>query len=238
MTNLITILKKLKKLEPSDSFQVVEFFGTPGSGKTFLANILYNQVNLNSEMEALKYSSDIGKMPTLKRVIVKMVIVFYLLIVSPCTLINIVKFVKVFHHRNNKVLIKLVFNFIYVVGLILFCKKYNKILIMDQGITQAVWSCIFHGDNSSFNTDNASNFLIIIFSKIKITNLLMVNLKVSKENIKSRLHTRKVKGTSILNTEDEKILDKGINTSLEALEFFSNISKNISFFSIHNHNNN
>ena len=166
MNQLLSEIKKWKKLTPSDSLQVVEYFGTPGSGKTFLSNNLYNDLINYKEKNINKASLVIGKMHFSKRVFVKLLLIIYLILLHPKILLNIIILVKEFHSKNDIILVKLTFNFIYVVGLLLYSRKYKKIVIMDQGIFQAVWSCIFHGNNIKYDIKKSSNLLLLIISKI------------------------------------------------------------------------
>ena len=62
MINLLSILKNWEQKKTSDSFQVIEFFGTPGSGKTYVSGLSYEQLSKYGANEVNKLSVDIGKM--------------------------------------------------------------------------------------------------------------------------------------------------------------------------------
>ena len=232
MSNLLSILKNWEQKKSSDSFQVVEFFGTPGSGKTHLSDIAYRKLNKNATDVVSKLSVTIGKISSMKRVIIKIFFVCYLIIINFGIVLNIIKLVREFHSKVDYILIKLLFNFLYVVGIIRFCKNHNQISIMDQGISQSIWSCIFHGNNVNYNCEAASLLLLTILSKIKSTNLLVVHVNVEIDKIEARLKTRKNKGTSLLNFGNDKIIRKGVETTIKSRNFLDHVSSHTPSFSI------
>jgi hypothetical protein len=237
MNDLLSILKNNGKKNSNDLFQFLEFFGTPGSGKTYLSNLLYKQLSKDGVRGVNRLPVDVGNMGAIKRIFIKIVIIFYLLIASPSIALGIVKLVSGFHSKNDRIFLKLAFNLLYVIGAMQFCKKYNQIVIIDQGIFQAVWSCIFHGNKKDFNFDKILSILLMILSKVKITNLIVVRVSATDDNIKIRLKIRKIKGNSLLNTGDKKMIEKGIKTTTKTKEFLDYAAKNTSLFSITDFNN-
>lgn len=232
MSDLLSILKNWEQKKTSDSFQVIEFFGTPGSGKTHLSDIAYRELNKNTINVVSKLSVAIGRMNSIKRVIIKIFFILYLMVINFSVVFSVIKLVREFNSKADRVLIKLVFNFLYVVGVMKYCKNNNQILIMDQGISQSIWSCIFHGNNVDYNCDTVSSLLLIIFSKIKLTNILMVHVHVETNKIETRLKTRKIKGTSLLNSGNNKMIRKGVETTIKARNFLDHVSDHASSFSI------
>ena len=232
MINLLSILKNWEQKKTSDSFQVIEFFGTPGSGKTHLSDIAYRELNKNTINVVSKLSVAIGRMNSIKRVIIKIFFILYLMVINFSVVLSVIKLVREFNSKADRVLIKLVFNFLYVVGVMKYCKNNNQILIMDQGISQSIWSCIFHGNNVDYNCDTVSSLLLKIFSKIKLTSLLMVHVHVETNKIETRLKTRKIKGTSLLNSGNDKMIRKGVETTIKARNFLDHVSDHASSFSI------
>jgi hypothetical protein len=228
----MSILKNWEQKKTSDSFKIIEFFGTPGSGKTHLSDIAYTELNKNTINVVSKLSVAIGRMKSIKRVILKMFFVFYLIVTNFGVALNVIKLVRQFHFKEDCIFIKLSFNFLYVIGIIQFCKNYNQILIMDQGVSQSIWSCIFHGNNANFNFDIASSLLIKILSKIKLKNLLVIHVKVEVDRIEVRLKTREIKGTSSLNSGNKKTITKGVETTIKARRFLDHVSRDMAFFSI------
>jgi Cdc6-like AAA superfamily ATPase len=232
MSDLLSILKNWEQKKTSDSFQVIEFFGTPGSGKTHLSDIAYRELNKNTINVVSKLSVAIGRMNSIKRVIIKIFFILYLMVINFSVVFSVIKLVREFNSKADRVLIKLVFNFLYVVGVMKYCKNNNQILIMDQGISQSIWSCIFHGNNVDYNCDIVSSLLLKIFSKIKLNNLLMVHVHVETNKIETRLKTRKIKGTSLLNSGNDKMIRKGVETTIKARNFLDHVSDHASSFSI------
>jgi hypothetical protein len=232
MSDLLLILKNWKQKRSGDSFQIVEFFGTPGSGKTYLSDVAYKKLNKNATNGVSKLSIDIGKMSPMKRVIIKIFFILYLMVINFGVVLDVIKLVKEFNPKVDRILIKLVFNFLYVVGVMEYCKNSNQILIMDQGISQSIWSCIFHGNNVNYNCETASSLLLIIFSKIKSASFLMIHVNVETDKIEARLKTRKIKGTSLLNSGNHKMIIKGVETTIKARNFLDHISGHTPSFSI------
>jgi hypothetical protein len=232
MSDLLSILKNWEQKKTSDSFQVIEFFGTPGSGKTYLSDIAYGKLNKNTINVVSKLSVAIGRMSSIKRVTIKIFFILYLMVVNFSVVLNVMKLVREFHSKTDRILIKLVFNFLHVVGIMEYCKNNNQVLIMDQGISQSIWSCIFHGNNVNYNCEIVSSLLLIIFSKIKSTNFLMVHVHVETDKIEARLKTRRIKGTSLLNSGNDKMVRRGVETTIRARNFLDHVSNHTSSFSI------
>ena len=223
MNDLISILKKIEQKNNNESPQVLEFFGTPGSGKTYLSELAYKRLN-NSSNVVNKLSIDIGKMISIKRIIYKIFFIFYIIVVNFSVVLNAIQLVRLFHLNVNPIMGKLLFNLLYVIGYIQFFKNHNQLLIMDQGFSQSIWSCIFHGNNKKFNFDIASSLLIKIFSKIKLKNIYVAHVKAEIDKIELRLTTRSIKGNSDLNSGNHKIIKKGVKTTKLARNFLDYVS--------------
>lgn len=232
MSDLLSILKNWEQKKTSDSFQVIEFFGTPGSGKTHLSDIAYGKLNKNTVNVVSRLSVLIGRISTIGRVIIKIFFIFYLMVINFSVVLSVIKLVREFNSKTDRILIKLVFNFLHVVGIMEYCKNNNRILIMDQGISQSIWSCIFHGNNESYNCETASSLLLIIFSKIKSANFLIIHVSVESDKIEARLKTRRIKGTSLLNSGNDKTIRRGVETTIKARNFLDRVSSHTSSFSI------
>ena len=230
MKSSLDFIENLTK-RPNHSFQVLEFMGTPGCGKTHLSEITYKWFQ-NKPTIVNRLSIYIGKMSFLKRVISKTFFVLFLIVMNSGSALNVIKVIRQFHFKIDRIFIKLSFNLMYVIGVIRFCKNKNQILIMDQGISQSIWSCIFHGNNANFNSENASSILITIFSKIRLDNLLAVHVRAELEKIKFRLGTRLMKGTSPLNSGKPELIRKGVQTTLKTRDVLDKVSRHAALLTI------
>jgi len=60
----------------------------------------------------------------------------------------------------------------------------------------------------------------------------MVHVHVETNKIETRLKTRKIKGTSLLNSGNDKIIRRGVETTIKARNFLDRVSSHTSSFSI------
>ncbi len=60
----------------------------------------------------------------------------------------------------------------------------------------------------------------------------MVHVHVETNKIETRLKTRKIKGTSLLNSGNNKMIRKGVETTIKARNFLDHVSDHASSFSI------
>ena len=109
MSDLLSILKNWEQKKTSDSFQVIEFFGTPGSGKTHLSDIAYRELNKNTINVVSKLSVAIGRMNSIKRVIIKIFFILYLMVINFSVVLSVIKLVREFNSKADRILLKLVF---------------------------------------------------------------------------------------------------------------------------------
>ena len=114
--SLLSILKNWKEEDLSHSLKVVEFFGTPGSGKTYLSSMSYRYFNKDLTCMVSKPSVDIGRMNVIKRIFFKVFAALYLVTVSLATASSVVRLVSEFHSKKDYTLVKLVFNLLYILS--------------------------------------------------------------------------------------------------------------------------
>jgi len=99
---------------------------------------------------------------------IKIFIVLYLIVKILSVAVNVIKLVREFNFKADFIFIKVSFGFFYVMEMIQIAKSKNQRLIMDQGISQLIWSCIFHGNNVNYNFYTRSPLLLTTLSKMKL----------------------------------------------------------------------
>ena len=215
----------------SENFKVIEFYGTPGSGKTYLSNLLHNELKKN-RVESNRLQVAIGGEYLIKRVLMKLWFALYMLLFNFEVFLDIFRLTKSFHNRHSVIAIKLIFNWLYILGIIQFFKKKKVILILDQGVSQALWSNYFHTNDADINSKKVLSEVELILSKLDIGSMLIINVSTDEEKIKMRLNSGLFKGTSLLNTGDFNIIKKGINTTKNVKNLLNKVSRNVDFVSI------
>jgi len=231
-SDLSTVFSDCEKYCSDDLLQVVEFFGTPGVGKTYLSDTSYEYLRSSINFTISKLPVNVGKMRRLNRVMTKMVSIFYIIVVVPSVILSVARLVGIFYSKRDHIFVKLVFNLLYVLGIIRFYKNKNQLLLMDQGIFQSIWSCIFYSDRTEYNPNLTTSLLLSIFSKIGSPKFLMVHVDAEEDNIKIRLSNRSIKGTSPLNTLNRKVIKRGLSATIAARDLLDYVAKKAPLFEI------
>lgn len=177
---------------------IIEFLGAPGIGKTYLAKELSD--HLESRGASVNNQSiDVGRMPKLRRIIFKIRLVLPSLIIMPGMLKELIKFILLSGVRKPTLAAKMLLNWLYIIALIRQQFKMNRIIILDQGIAQALWSVIFRGYSIELSE------VVILTKRILKTcgaqQLLVVYLIVDQEIHRERLLSRR-HGNSPLDNGD------------------------------------
>tara|TARA_Y100000589_G_scaffold314966_1_gene337960 strand:- start:43 stop:753 length:711 start_codon:yes stop_codon:yes gene_type:complete len=210
--------------------KTIELFGIPATGKSYLLNKLQKRFRFNNKI-ILSYFNSYSPFNLIRKCITIIIASLFFLNIKA-----IFKFILFFINfykpiKSNLIslrTIRIFFNAIYLISLIKlshFLRR--KILIIDQGLYQLLWSILYEMDYL-----NKANSHFIITEWISIVNSLNIKLdlfhcKARKKTILNRLALRK--GNSII----EKIVNEE-NYSYYFLSFayiiseikLNNINKN------------
>ena len=206
-----------------DKLDLIEAFGLPGSGKSFVCDKLHNQI-INKNSNLIFHTIDIFSNKRLVRIFYKFFTIIIILFFKLKIILNVFNILKVFKDLKYKDKLKLFFNWLYISAVIVKGIKSNKLVILDQGISQALWSCFFYNNNNKIDKDNLLANIETLIINIGINSMLIINVKASQDNIRSRLFSRKVRGSSPLNNLDNILIEKGIVSEIHTKIFFDELS--------------
>lgn len=167
--------------------KVIEFFGMPGCGKTFIANELVR------EMKKQGYEVDdlgprLGKAGSLRRISFKLALVIMYLFANRKSLRHLMSLSRAGTGDGLIRQFKLMFNWLYVLSLIRNGAKDNVLVILDQGVVQALWSTLLSG--TAGNHAEAAVAFHRLLKVLPIESHCIVHVQADEEKIKARLKSR------------------------------------------------
>lgn len=212
-------IKKMKLTKKrSKSIKIVEFFGLPGTGKTYLTNELSLK---NKDKQKYFHTIDVyGKYSFVRKS--RKVLSLWVYLFNINLFIKVIKIINFFPNMKFSKKIKMLFNFLLIFSVVLKKKNYKEIFF-DQGIFQSLYSCFFYSNNISLSASDKKALEKLI---LKITKKLMIGkfeinqVVTSDDVIRNRIKYRTNKGTSPINKLDtETYLQCKISIS-KVLELF------------------
>lgn len=218
---------------------IVEFFGLPGSGKTFLSRRLVDAFRSNG-MHVSDRSILLSHMSSTRRIILKVSLVLWWLPRNARLLREVVSLVLSCKPIRPRKTLKLLYNWLYIISLIKAELRSNDIVVLDQGIGQALWSTLFYGQKRP-DSESMVGILESVLGSFGPISVHVIHVHASDNLIKRRLSERS-NGRSPLDldrdtvwpravattNESRKILDKlfSVKSNIHMLEY-SNDSSNI-----------
>ena len=201
--------------------KIIELYGYSCSGKTYKANEIKNNENLNINF------STISKKKRILRFLNKIFYFFFLKIENIIFIQNLHNEFKFF---NLKYKLKNFFSFMYLIGFIRKSIKDDKSVVIDHGIFQCLFSCYIFTSKKKINNENISRNLMIFFSKLRINfNYKIICMPTDIETIRSRLKkSNKNFQLSFLENNEENIKNTYTNLKLVS-KFISHKKINIEF---------
>ena len=182
--------------------KIIEFYGLPGSGKTFIKDRLKKVL----EEKGVKQIDDkLKKRNKLMRIVYKLFIACQEFIAYPGRFFSLMKMVSKSGQKTKWDWAVVLFNWILMRSL------YNRpfrdgIILVDQGMFQAVWSTLLNAENEISVED------IISESRAGFPNVLCV-VDVSRETMEQGIKERDTNDSRLEKTDKEEskqLLDKGI----------------------------
>lgn len=177
---------------------ILEFFGTPGSGKTFISQKIALILKENG-FEVSDRAINILKSPFSYRIGLKTLMVLKSLLLDTKTVASITPIILYHQHRNLIISIKLLYNWFFLIGLMRSELKNNDIVILDQGFGQAYWSTLFHGQGCP-GIDLDIKLFDIILKSITCASLKIIHVQASESSVRRRL-TERINGESPLDRD-------------------------------------
>ena len=177
--------------------KIIEFYGYSRSGKSFEAQ------KLNNNFEYNDYFLKIANQKRFKRILIK---IFFLRFVRIKDIIFILNLHKIFFHENLIKKIKNFFSFMYLISFIRSNRKSKKVILIDHGIFQCLFSSYLNSKNSP-DLKNLSNFINKFLNDLNLDFYKIIEIKTNFSIIKKRLKsTKNFVNLNYLENNEKKVL--------------------------------
>lgn len=167
---------------------VIEFFGMPGAGKTFLARHLIRHLGEHRfcvSDRAVRLAAGNG----LSRVALKVVLLMRALMFDRECLQPVLALTQSCGIAGGGRKLKILVNWLYLCALIRReCKRY-PVVVLDQGLAQALWSSLFHGVTQPQGDTVVTQFEHL-FAQLGVDRLQVFQLQAAENVIASRIESR------------------------------------------------
>ena len=190
---------------------VIEAFGIPGSGKSYICGKLLSS-NKSQSIKTFYHSIDNYSNSLFIRVIFKSFLIFSNHVLKNSIAQRAIQLVNGFKEMSVFNRLKLIFNMLLITAVIIRNQRNKRNLILDQGILQAIWSCFYYAGKSSYSDEEIDEIAYktnLLIKELSISNLLLLHIKAEKNDIYFRLRNREVSGTTPLNNLEHSSLKKG-----------------------------
>lgn len=201
-----------------------EAFGTPGAGKSYFCDRLKTQVSKKSNSLRYHFIDDYHQNRFL-RILSKMSTILRSCWFRWDLVLLANKFVFRFDGIQLLIRIRLIFNFLLVYSVIKTGSEKGKAILLDQGIFQGLWSCFFAKEKkiTSIKLDILKPLIFELIDSLELDLLVIIYVSASKEKVINGLQTRKLKGSSKLNSLQTNEIERGIETTFFVLELIKDI---------------
>ena len=167
---------------------VVEFFGLPGVGKTFLAEHLIDFLKERGYQVGDRAVRITGGAPVI-RISTKIALLIQALLVTPNCLRPILALLRISKVVGLRAKVKLVVNWLYLHALIRRESSLSQVIVLDQGLAQAVWSTLFYGIERPQNEVFEPPFGELL-AGLEFQSLFIIQVHAPGDAIKARIESR------------------------------------------------
>ena len=194
----------------------------PGSGKTFVAKHLIESLRKDG-IKVGELALTLSQGGSLRRVAGKIWLVTGSLLVHRGIFRSVLTLVSAYKVLRMSSKVKLVFNWLYLCGLIRRESKHAEILVLDQGLAQALWSTLYYGEARPAEL-TACQFLQSLLKQMAIEALHVVNVVAPDDCIENRL-ARREHGKSPLDRDRQGAWNRAILVTGEAKLMIDKLSQ-------------
>ena len=129
----------------------------------------------------------------------------------------------------------MLFNLLLISAVIMRHRSRPTVLLLDQGIAQAIWSCFYYhiGEVDSVFINKVQNNIVGLLVYLGLDQFIILAVSANESTILSRLSSRSNHGTSPLDTLEVGAIDKGIEVSNVTSILFRTIAESIRNCSIY-----
>jgi hypothetical protein len=191
---------------------IIEFFGTPGIGKTHLSNELAKSLKLKG-FNDLKSISSLHDLNSAKRRIIKLK---YILIFIIRDFNVFIELLYIFcSNIFNINCIKVFMNFLFIFGYISAEATSKSLLLLDQGYWQAHWSTIFR--NVEISTDSVSRVFDKFLRNHNVEKYIILDVEMDAACHLSQLKSRQNGKSPLENASVEQFV-QGVEIAAKVRE--------------------
>ena len=196
-----------------EGLMLVEFFGVPGVGKTYLAR---NAVPLAVHRPLDRFS----EAWRVKRILRKFSLMLRYLPTAFSAGLWAVRLTSLYPLMNWRRRSKVLFNWVFIDCVVRDAARCgNSVIALDQGIAQALWSTQFGSDDCP--ADELRTLLQRYFAGLPICEWMVVRVTASEETVRQRVEERK--GSSPVD-HDLKLIDKAHSAEREIVEVLDGLA--------------
>lgn len=164
----------------------IEFFGMPGSGKSYVAGHLAAQLRQQG-FRVSERTLSLSRANAPRRILGKVGLVARGFVSGVRLLPVLLALVADCGAGGLKRKTKLVFNWLYLCALVRIDSRDHQVLVLDQGFAQALWSTFFYAAETS---PAAADFMQRLLERLPIDYLSVVHVDTDAQCIKRRLAGR------------------------------------------------
>lgn len=198
---------------------LVEFVGLPGAGKSLLAQKTMKQLN-EENWRIRSPTSKINEMNTHTRIPVKLSYTTFSTLTSPQSSFSAVRSAGVSQLKSNRDTRSVLFNWLFVRGLITICRIKNESFVLDQGALQTYWSACL--SESTPTCEYIRSEINSLFQNIPI---LIIDVDASSEILEDRLDARNPNPSRITTENEGYTVDDGRKAYTELQQLINDIKK-------------
>lgn len=178
---------------------VVECFGMPGVGKTFFAKALQTKLTeagLSVDSRFLRPADE----PRIKRVLYKLRLVVPFLFIRPGCSWTLLRFVLQVGVTNPRDFSIVLFNWFYVAASIRRGLRAGAVVLLDQGMAQAVWSTVYRGKEST--PADVKQLFKRLQVELNLDEIFAVHVQAEEHVVIDRVHKRQHGGSPLDKAKD------------------------------------
>ncbi len=186
--------------------KALEFFGMPGVGKSYLSSKLGEMLGSDG-LQVGDSIMAVSRMPSTKRIAKKFWLIITTIWINRGANTTIWKLIRLHRPSNIKTYSKLLINWLFVCALIRVESRNSDIVLLDQGLSQALWSTKYYGQSES-DIHVVAALVLRLLKHLNIAPLSIIYVSADDSLIKKRIYSRENGSSPLDRNIDEFIRAK------------------------------
>jgi hypothetical protein len=217
---------------------IAEALGCPGVGKSYVC-VNYANEAFNNGLPMYYHSIDKYPRGWGCRMLYKLGLIIGHLGLQIGVVRSCVKIVCCFRYLKIRHKLKVLLNLLLISAVIMRHRRRSTVLLLDQGIAQAIWSCLYYhiGEVDAVFISKVQNNVVCLLMDLGLDQISILSVSADESTIMSRLSSRDNHRTSPLDTLEVSALAKGLDvTNITSILFraIAEIFCNCSVYSVVN----